>query len=167
MERDVSLEIFSDLEFSADLQSSPLLPEIDPAVWFTMHRDENDLRYAVTQLAADHRDLSDAIGGADPAEAVLDPVTSDRIKREVLDVLYDMDLLRDRSRRTVARACWFLAHDRDFVRLHPIEEIRRRYASHVEWIEQARQHISPFSVGGENCFDMLRYEAPPQAPTGQ
>src|SRR5690606_2852457 len=103
-------DIFSNLEFSADLQNSPLMPEIDPAVWFAMHRDENDLRYAAVQLAADYRDLADAIGGADPAMAVRDPAAAPAIKREVLDVLYDLDLLRDRSRRIVARACWFLAH---------------------------------------------------------
>jgi hypothetical protein len=159
-ERDVTLDIFSDLEFSADLRHSPLMPEIDPAVWFAMHRNENDLRYAVSQLAADYRDLADAIGGTDPAEAVLDPVAADAIKREALDVLYDLDLLRDRSRRIVARACWFLAHDRDFVRLHPIEEIGQPYATHGEWIEQARRFIAPFSIGGENCFDMLRYTSP-------
>ena len=54
---------------------------------------------------------------------------------------------------------------RDFVRLHPIEEIRRRYATHSEWIEQARQFIAPFAIGGENCFDMLRYTSP--TPAGQ
>lgn len=161
VERDVTLDIFSDLEFSADLRSSPLLPEVDPALWFGMHRDENDLRYAVTQLAADYRDLADAIGGVDPADAVVDPALSGTIKREVLDVLYDLDMVRDRSRRAVARACWLLAHDRDFVRLHPIEEIRRRYPAHVEWIEQARKVLSPFSLGGENCFDLLSYNPPP------
>jgi len=164
-EREVALDIFSDLEFSADLQSSPLLPAIDPAVWFAMHRDENDLRYAATQLAADYRDLAGAIGDADPIAAAADPA----VKRQVLDVLYDLDLLRDRSRRAVARACWFLAHDRDFVRLHPIEEIRSRYPTHIEWIEQARKFMAPFSVGGENCFDMLSYDppetaSPPAAP---
>jgi hypothetical protein len=167
LERDVSLDIFSDLYFSADLQSSPLMTEIDPAVWFAMHRDENDLRYAVPQLGADYRDLADAIGDADPLEAVSDVAVADKIKREVLDVLYDLDLLRDRSRRALARACWFISHDRDFVRLHPIEEIRRRYPSHIERIEQARRFISRFSVGGENCFDMLSFHAQPPAPAAQ
>ena len=137
------------------------MTEIGPAVWFAMHLDENDLRYAVTQLAADYKDLADTIGDAEPLLAVSDPATAGKIKREVLDVLYDLDLLRDRSRRALARACWFISHDRSFVLLHPIEEIRRRYPSHIEWIEQARRFISAFSVGGENCFDMLSYRVPP------
>ena len=72
VERDVALDDFGDLDFSADLQGSPLMTEIDPAVWFTMHRDENDLHYAVRQLAADYKDLAEAIGDADPASAVAD-----------------------------------------------------------------------------------------------
>ena len=39
VERDVSLEIFDDLFVSADLQGSSLMAEIDPAIWFAMHRD--------------------------------------------------------------------------------------------------------------------------------
>lgn len=163
IERDVALEIFSDLNFSEDMQGSPLITEIDPAVWFAMHRDENELRYAVTQLAADYKDLADAVGNADPMQAVSDPALAGKIKREVLDVLYDLDLLRDRSRRALARACWFVSHDRNFVSLHPIEEIRRRYRSHIEWIEQARLHISRYSVGGENCFEMLSFDPPTAA----
>lgn len=164
IERDVGLNIFGDLGFSSDLQGSPLMTEFDPAVWLSMHRDENELRYAVAQLAADYQDLSDVIGGAEPLAAVADPVKGPKVKQEVLDVLYDLDLLRDRSRRVVARACWFVSQGRDFVSLHPMDEVRRRYRSHAEWIEQARIHISPYSVGGINCFDMLSYEAPAAAP---
>ncbi len=165
VERDVGLDNFDDLEFSVDLVGSPLVTELDPAVWFTMHRDENELQYAVSQLTADYDDLDDAIGDANPMEAVSDVATAGKVKQEVLDVLYDLDLLRDRSRRAFARACWFVSQGRDFVSLHPIEEIRRRYPSHLEWIEQARLLISPYSVGGENCFDMLSFEAPgPASP---
>jgi hypothetical protein len=161
VERDVSLEIFDDLFVSTDLQGSSLMAEIDPAIWFAMHRDENDLRYAITQLAADYRDLADALGGKDPSMALSDPEGGPAIKREVLDILYDMDLLRDRSRRALARACWFVSQDRDFVELHPLQENSLRYASHIEWIEQARI-FSRFSVGGENCFDILSFHG--QAP---
>ena len=164
VERDVGLDNFDDLEFSVDLVGSPLVTELDPAVWFTMHRDENELQYALSQLKADYEDLADAMGDADPMQAVSDVATAEKVKSEVLDVLYDLDLLRDRSRRLVARACWFVSQGRDFVSLHPMEEIRRRYASHLEWIEQARLHISPYSVGGQNCFDMLSFEAPAPAP---
>ena len=158
IERDVSLEIFGDLSFSSDLQGSPLMTEIDPNVWFTMHRDENELRYAVTQLAADYKDLVRVLGDTEPSRAVSDPTLAAKVKQEVMDILYDLDLLRDRSRRAFASACWLISHDRDFVSLHPIEKIRRSYDSHVEWIEQARHLIYPFSVGGENCFVMLNYK---------
>ena len=160
IERDVAHDDFGDLDFSADLQGSPLMTELDPAVWFTMHRDENELQYAVWQLAADYKDLDAAIGDADPAQAVSDVATAGKVKREVLDVLYDLDLLRDRSRRVFARACWFVSQGRDFVSLHPLEAIRQRYKSHQEWIEQARLLISPYSVGGENCFAMLSFKEP-------
>jgi hypothetical protein len=149
VERDVAIEDFNTLRFSADLQGSPLMTEIDPAVWFTMHRDEHELQYAVTQLAADFKDLAAAAADADPLDA--------DTKREALDILYDLNLIRDRSRRIFARACWFVSQGRDFVALHPIEEIRTRYDSHLEWIEKARVLISPYSVGGENCFDMLSF----------
>jgi hypothetical protein len=151
------------LDFSADLQGSPIMTELDPAVWFTMHRDENELQYAVTQFAADYKDLAAAIGDADPVQAVSDKAVAGKVKHEVLDVLYDLDLLRDRSRRVFARACWLVSQGSDFVSLHPLEAIRRRYKSHREWIEQARQLISPYSVGGENCFDMLSFEEPKTA----
>ena len=158
IERDVSLEIFGDLSFSLDLQGSPLMTEIDPTLWFTMHRDENELRYAVAQLAADYKDLGRVLGDDEATQILSDQALSAKVKHEVMDILYDLDLLRDRSRRALARACWFVSQDRNFVSLHPIEEVRRRYNSHAEWIEQARRHISPFSVGGVNCFDMLSYK---------
>lgn len=164
IERDVAHDEFAGLEFSADLQGSPLLTELDPAVWFTMHRDENELQYAVTQLSADFKDLAAAIGGADPLRAVSDAATSGKVKREVLDVLYDLDLLRDRSRRVFARACWFVSQGRQFVSLRPLEAIRRRYKSHQEWIEQARVLISPYRVGGESCFAMLSFKDPKATP---
>ena len=164
VERDVATDDFKNLHFSADLQGSPLMTEIDPAVWLTMHRDENELRYAVTQLSADYKDLDAAMGGASAIEAVSDAAVADKVKREVLDILYDLDLIRDRSRRVLARACWFVSQGRDFVSLHPIEAIRQRYKSHLEWIEQARLHISPYSVGGENCFDMLSFGRPSPVP---
>ena len=94
--------------------------------------------------------------------AISDPESGPLVKREVLDILYDMDLLRDRSRRALARACWFVSQDRDFVELHPLQENSRRYTSHIAWIEQARI-FSRFSVGGENCFDILSFhEATPE-----
>ena len=64
VERDVDLESFADLRFSEDLQASTLTTEIEPHVWFTMLRDENDLEYATTQLKADFGDLHAALGDA-------------------------------------------------------------------------------------------------------
>jgi hypothetical protein len=164
LEREVMLDNFSGLNFSADLQGSALMTELDPAVWFTMHRDERELQYAVTQLSADYKDLAAAIGDADPVEAVSDGMVVGKVKQEVLDILYDLNLIRDRSRRAFARACWFVSKGRDFVSLHPIDEIRQRYTSHQEWIEQARRFLSSYSVGGKNCFDMLSFNGPALGP---
>ena len=130
----------------------------DPEVWFTMHRDEHELDYAVDQLAADYKDLAAVIGNMDLTQAVSDAAVAGKAKQEVLDILYDLNLIRDRSRRAFARACWFVSQGREFVSLHPIEAIRARYKSHQEWIEQARILISPYSVGGGNCFDMLSFK---------
>jgi hypothetical protein len=162
VERDVPLADFGDLYFSTDLQGSPLIMEVDPALWLIMNRDESDLRYAVTQLTADYKDLAAELKGADPAAAVADSATAGKVKHEVLDILYDLDLLRDRSRRLFARACWFLSQGRNFVSLRPIQEIGQHYKSHREWIEKARPFMSPYSVGGDSCFDMLSFrEAAP------
>ena len=158
VERDVDLESFADLRFSEDLQASTLTTEIEPHIWFTMLRDENDLEYATTQLKADFGDLRAALGDADPEKLGAETLADPKVKREVLDIFYDMDMLRDRSRRVVARACWFLSQGDNFLTTAPLDGIEKRYKSHQEWLDQAKTLVSAYSVGGEDCFSMLSYK---------
>jgi hypothetical protein len=160
VERDVAQEEFVDLNFTADLQGSSLMTELDPALWFAMHREENELQYAIKQLTADFKDLQGVVGDADPQKAVSDEATAGKAKHEVLDILYDLDLLRDRSRRTFARACWFVSQGSDFVSLHPIEAMTKSYGSHQKWIDEVRPALSAYRIGSETCFDMLDFKEP-------
>ena len=129
-----------------------------------MLRDENDIEYATTQLADDFGDLHAALGGADPEKLSPGTLADPKVKKEVLDIFYDMDMLRDRSRRVVARACWFLSHGDDFLTVPPLEGIEKRYKSHQEWLDQAKALVSAYSVGGEDCFSMLSYQGGAPAP---
>jgi len=54
-------------------------------------------------------------------------------------VLCDYAWLRDRSRRLVGRACWFLSHGPKFLLLKPIPAVETRYDSHQEWLEHAQK----------------------------
>jgi hypothetical protein len=157
-ERDVPQEDFNDLDFSTDFQGSSLITELDPALLFAMHREENELKYAIKQLSADFRDLQEVLGPTDPKEAISDAVVAGKAKHEALDILYDLDLLRDRSRRAFARACWLVSQGSIFSSLRPIEPLSRTYGSHQEWVRQAKQTLSPYRVGKENCFDLLGYK---------
>ena len=148
------------------MQASTLTTEIEPHIWFTMLRDENDLQYATTQLKADFGDLRAVLAGADPDKLTPEALADPKIKREVLDIFYDMDMLRDRSRRVVARACWFLSRGNDFLTVTPLAGIEKRYKSHQEWLDQAKPLLSPYSVGGQDCFSMLSYKgSAPVAPS--
>ncbi|WP_413991260.1 hypothetical protein ACMDCR_03885 [Labrys okinawensis] len=158
VERDVAEEDFNDLDFSTDFQGSSLITELDPALLFAMHREENELKYAIKQLGADFKDLQGVLGPTDPREAISDPVAAGKAKHEALDILYDLDLLRDRSRRAFARACWLVSQGSIFASLGPIEPLSKTYGSHQEWIRQAKQTLSPYRVGNENCFELLGYK---------
>ncbi|SFU22276.1 hypothetical protein SAMN05518861_1341, partial [Mesorhizobium sp. YR577] len=63
LQREIDLEDFSAMKFSGDFQSSPLVNQIDPSLWFAMVKDEADLKYAAGQLRQDYGDLRAAIGG--------------------------------------------------------------------------------------------------------
>ena len=80
------------------------------------------------------------------------------MKEQVLDVLYDMDLLRDRARRLVGRACWFLSEGSEFLSLKAIQAFEDDYKSHREWIEEAKKFLTSREIGGGDCFAMLRYD---------
>ncbi len=156
LQREIDLEDFAAMRFSSDFQSSPLVNQIDASLWFAMVKDEADLEYASEQLRQDYGDLRAALGARKPGEGVSDPVVASSVKREVLDVLWDYAWLRDRSRRLVGRACWFLSHGPKFLSLKPMHAVEARYDSHREWLLEARKAYEPVSAGGENCYAMLR-----------
>lgn len=156
LEREIDLDGFAAMQFSDDFQSSPLVNRIDPNLWFGMVKDEADLQYAVEQLRQDYGDLQAAIAARKDDEVVADTSPGGSVKREVLDVLWDYAWLRDRSRRLVGRACWFLSHGPQFLSLKPIHAVEARYASHREWLEQAQKTYEQVSAGGENCYATLR-----------
>ena len=106
-------------EASDGREALRLSRELDPVLWFNLVRDESDLAYAMAQLTHDYRDLHDSLGG-DPVEVALaDPRRQERIKQEALDVMWDADLLRQRSRRLLARACWLYSKGSAFVTQKP------------------------------------------------
>jgi hypothetical protein len=156
LEREIDLEDFAAMQFSTDFQSSPLVNQIDPSLWFAMVKDEADLEYAAEQLRQDYGDLRAALGDRKPDESVSDPGVASSVKREVLDVLWDYAWLRDRSRRLVGRACWFLSQGPKFLSLKPIPAVEAKYDSHRDWLREAQKAYDRVSAGGENCYAMLR-----------
>jgi len=145
------------LNLSRDFESSFVVNELDSRLWFDIVRDESEIKYATTQLALDYKDLRDTIGG-DPAEAaVADPEKERRVKREVLDIFYDADLLRQRSRRHLARACWLFSQGRGFVGAAPVNAIEADARSHQEWLDRSKPVLSQAKSGSGDCFKLLRY----------
>ena len=54
VERDIDLHQFEILNFSNDLESSFVINELDPHLWFNIARDESYAKYAMTQLEFDY-----------------------------------------------------------------------------------------------------------------
>ncbi|TPN76022.1 hypothetical protein FJ987_14630 [Mesorhizobium sp. CU2] len=163
VERDVDLRDFDILNLSRDFETTFVVNELDPALWFNIVRDESEIKYATTQLALDYKDLQDSIGG-EPAEvAVANPEKAQKIKKEVLDIFYDADLLRQRSRRFLARACWLFSKGKGFVTAAPAAEIEPDTRSQQEWIDRARPLLTQTKSGSGDCFRLLHYG---QAPGG-
>jgi len=157
VERDVDLADFEVLNLSRDFESSFVVNELDSRLWFDIVRDESEIKYATTQLALDYKDLRDTIGG-DPAEAaVADPEKERRVKQEVLDIFYDADLLRQRSRRHLARACWLFSQGRGFVGAAPVDAIEADARSQQEWIERSKPVLSQAKSGSGDCFKLLQF----------
>lgn len=156
VERDVDLADFEVLNLSRDFESSFVINELDSRLWFDIVRDESEIKYATTQLALDYKDLRDTIGG-DPAEAVAAPEKERRVKQEVLDIFYDVDLLRQRSRRHLARACWLFSQGRGFVGAAPVTAIEADARSQQEWIERSKSSLTQAKSGSGDCFKLLRY----------
>lgn len=161
VERDVDLQAFEILNLSRDFEASFVVNELDPTLWFNIVRDESDIKYATTQLALDYKDLQDAIGGEPIEVAIANPKKERTIKQEVLDIFYDADLLRQRSRRLLARACWLFSNGRSFVTLRPVNEIEAGAKSHQEWINRSKPFLTQLASGSGDCFKLLQYRPAP------
>jgi len=160
VERDVDLGDFEVLNLSRDFESSFVVNELDPRLWFDIVRDESEIKYATTQLALDYKDLRDSIGG-DPVElAVTNPDRQRKIKQEVLDIFYDADLLRQRARRHLGRACWLFSKGKGFVSMAPDDAIEADARSHQEWLDRSKPVLAQSKSGGGDCFKLLRYGRP-------
>ncbi|MDG4900990.1 hypothetical protein CK222_19905 [Mesorhizobium sp. WSM3866] len=157
VERDVDVRDFEILNLSRDLEATFVVNEIDPTLWFNIVRDENEIKYATTQLALDYKDLHEAIGDEAVEAAVAKPDKEPKIKHEVLDILYDADLLRQRSRRFLARACWLFSKGKSFVALAPVDAIETDTKSQQEWIDRAKSVLTQTKTGSGDCFKLLRY----------
>jgi hypothetical protein len=156
LEREIDLDGFAAMQFSDDFQSLPMVNQMDPNLWFGMVKDEADLQYATEQLRQDYGDLQAAVAALKSDQSASEPGVAASVKREVLDVLWDYAWLRDRSRRLVGRACWFLSHGANFLSLKPIHTVEARYDSHRAWLEQSKKVYEQVSIGGENCYAMLK-----------
>ncbi|PBC02254.1 hypothetical protein [Mesorhizobium sp. WSM3860] len=157
VERDVDVRDFEILNLSRDLEATFVVNELDPTLWFNIVRDENEIKYATTQLALDYKDLHDAIGDEPVEAAVAKPDKEPKIKHEVLDILYDADLLRQRSRRFLARACWLFSKGKSFVALPPADAIEADAKSQQEWIDRSKPVLTQTKSGSGDCFKLLHY----------
>jgi len=161
VERDVDVKAFEVMNLSRDLESSFVVNELNPALWFNIVKDESDIEYASTQLPFDYKDLHEAIGDGPLADAIADPDKEGKIKREVLDIFYDADLLRQRGRRALGRACWLFSQGSGFVALGPIDEIETNAASHQDWLDRSKPFLTHLAAGSEDCFKLLNYSPNP------
>ncbi|TPI37464.1 hypothetical protein FJ414_14020 [Mesorhizobium sp. B3-1-6] len=157
VERDVDLGDFEILNLSRDFESSFVVNELDPRLWFDIVRDESEIKYATTQLALDYKDLQQTIGGEPAQTGVADPEKERRIKQEVLDIFYDADLLRQRARRHLARACWLFSQGRGFVKAVPVDEIEADAKSHQQWLDRSKPVLTQSKSGSGDCFALLQY----------
>ncbi|MER8548420.1 MULTISPECIES: hypothetical protein [unclassified Mesorhizobium] len=157
VERDVDVQGFDILNLSRDFEASFVVNELNPMLWFNIVRNESDIKYATTQIALDYKDLQDAIGGEPIEVAIANPEKERKIKQEVLDVFYDADLLRQRSRRFLGRACWLFSTGRGFVKLAPANEIEADARSHQEWIDRSKGFLTQLKSGSGNCFKLLQF----------
>lgn len=161
VERDVEVQAFEILNLSRDFEASFVVNELDPTLWFNIVRDESEIKYATTQLALDYKDLQDAIGGESIEVAIANPEKERKIKQEALDIFYDADLLRQRSRRLLGRACWLFSKGRSFVNLGPVDEIEADARSHQEWIDRSKRFLTQLTSGSGDCFKLLQFTPAP------
>lgn len=157
IEVDVNPRDLELMNISQIFENSFAVNEIDAALWFNIVRDESNIHYAVAQLASDYRDLHQALGDATPEAAAADPQRAAAVKREILDIYYDTDLLRQSGRRQLARLCWLLSAGPGFTRLTPVDEIEADQPTHQAWLARAKPVLQRFKVGSANCFEILGY----------
>lgn len=163
VERDVDVKAFEVMNLSRDFESSFVVNELNSALWFNIVRDESDIEYATTQLPLDYQDLHDAIGDEPLPVAVANPERERKIKQEVLDIFYDADLLRQRSRRLLGRACWLFSQGPSFVALGPVNEIEADATSHQDWLNRSKPFLTHLAAGSGDCFELLHYSPSPPA----
>jgi hypothetical protein len=157
VERDIDIGNFEVLNLSRDFESSFVVNELDPRLWFDIVHDESEIKYATTQLALDYKDLQEAIGGEPVEVAVANPDKERKIKQEVLDIFYDADLLRQRSRRQLGRACWLFSKGKGFVTVAPADEIEADARSQQEWIERSKPVLAQSKSGSDDCSKLMHY----------
>lgn len=160
IEIDVDAREFELLNISRLLENSTLVNELDPALWFNIVRDEADVRYAVAQLANDYRDLHQALGERTPEDAARDPAAAARVREQVLDIFFDADLLRQSSRRMLARTCWLVSAGPGFVKLKPVDTLEKDDIPHGEWLKLVEPLLSNYRVGSQDCFSILGVKRP-------
>jgi len=154
IERDVDQRAFEVLAASSDFENTFIARELNAQLWFNMVKDEADLNYAVEQLGQDYADLHKAFD--DPSsDSELTPEEEATVRREVLDVFYDADLLRQRSRKLLARACWLLSKGNAFVAATPEGRIETDAPNQHAWLEQAKPVLSQVKAGQRSCYDLL------------
>lgn len=158
VEDDVDVRDLGLLDVSQIFETSFVVNEIDPALWFNIVRDEANIRYGVTQLAADYRDLDQALAGASGEAAAADPQKAAAARAQVLDIFYDIDLLRQSGRRLLARTCVMLSAGSGFTQMKPIDAIETDASTHAAWIAKARPELERRNVGSQNCFALLDYK---------
>ncbi|AZO70481.1 MULTISPECIES: hypothetical protein [unclassified Mesorhizobium] len=158
VERDIDVRDFDILNLSRDFETTFVVNEIDPKLWFNIVRDESEIKYATTQLVLDYKDLQDAIGGEPVEAAVANPEKERKIKHEVLDIFYDADLLRLRSRQFLGRACWLFSKGRAFVSAASADAIEADARSHQEWIDRSKPVLAESKSGGSDCFRLLHHK---------
>jgi hypothetical protein len=157
--RDVDLQQFDVASQSSDNEQTFLISELDPTLRFENAREDRYTKNTLAQLALDYEDLRNAIG-TDPIDRVVsNPDREQVIKSQLQDLFYDMNLLRDRARRAVGRACWFLTTGPQFIQLTPLDDMEADYSTHYEWLEHAHRAYTQLGAGRENCFTLLHARA--------
>lgn len=160
VEENVEAQNLALLNISKIFEKSFVVNELEPVLWFNIVRDDSNIVYAVTQLTADYRDLDQVLGGASSEAAVADPSKAKAIKVQLLDVLYDIELLRQSARRLLARTCLMLAEGSGFTQMKPVYTIETDQPTHKAWLEKVQPLLEQHAIGSKNCFEILGYVKP-------